>query len=139
TNRSPHPSSYSIITMPPQAKNLLLRSSNTFLTLWQIKRQSPLPKFILYFSSVSSGPGDSQLLFKLIYFKKARNNSKGDILFGLEMLMIDEEILKSIPSFMANQTAVTTTQVHSPLFFSKKARNNSKGGILLGLEMLMID
>ncbi|CAN7109931.1 unnamed protein product, partial [Brassica rapa subsp. narinosa] len=43
----------------------------------------------LFFSKVSSRPGDSQLLFKLIYFWKARNNSKGGILFGLEMLMID--------------------------------------------------
>ncbi|WZZ43191.1 hypothetical protein YC2023_039450 [Brassica napus] len=49
---------------------------------------------------VSSGPGDSQLLFKLIYFKKARNNSKGDILFGLEMLMIDEEV-KSLVTITA--------------------------------------
>jgi len=46
----------------------------------------------LFFSKVSSGPGDSQLLFKLIYFWKARNNSKGGILLGLEMLMIDEEV-----------------------------------------------
>ncbi|KAL0826411.1 hypothetical protein Bca101_050088 [Brassica carinata] len=49
---SPHPSSYSIITMLPQAKNLLLRSSNPFLTLWQIKQQSPPPKLFLHFSSV---------------------------------------------------------------------------------------
>uniref|UniRef100_A0A0D3AKY6 Uncharacterized protein n=1 Tax=Brassica oleracea var. oleracea TaxID=109376 RepID=A0A0D3AKY6_BRAOL len=46
----------------------------------------------LFFSKVSSGPGDSQLLFKLIYLWKARNNSKGDILLGLEMPMIDEEL-----------------------------------------------
>ncbi|CAN7125058.1 unnamed protein product [Brassica rapa subsp. narinosa] len=45
-----------------------------------------------FFSKVSSGPGDSQLLFKLIYLWKARNNSKGDIILGLEMLMIDEEV-----------------------------------------------
>ncbi|WZZ72380.1 hypothetical protein YC2023_083750 [Brassica napus] len=45
----------------------------------------------LFFSKVSSGPGDSQLLFKLIYFWKTRNNSKRGILLGLEMLMIDEE------------------------------------------------
>ncbi|WZZ87367.1 hypothetical protein YC2023_115946 [Brassica napus] len=45
----------------------------------------------LFFSKVSSGPEDSQLLFKLIYFWKTRNNSKGGILPGLEMLMIDEE------------------------------------------------
>ncbi|CAN6846101.1 unnamed protein product [Brassica oleracea var. botrytis] len=49
---SPHPSSYSIITMLPQAKNLLHRSSNPFLTLWQIKQQSPPPKLFLHFSSV---------------------------------------------------------------------------------------
>ncbi|WZZ43192.1 hypothetical protein YC2023_039451 [Brassica napus] len=85
-SNSPHLSSYSIITMPPQAKNLLLTSSNPFLALWQIKRQSSPP------NKVSSGHGDSQLLFKLIYFWKARNNSKGGILLGLEMLMIDEEV-----------------------------------------------
>ncbi|KAH0879646.1 LOW QUALITY PROTEIN: hypothetical protein HID58_067040 [Brassica napus] len=90
-SNSPHPSSYSIIMMPPQAKNLLLRSSKPFLAIWQINRQSPPPKFILHFSSVSSGPGDFQLLFKLIYFWKAHNNSKGGILLGLEMLMMDEE------------------------------------------------
>ncbi|CAN6930230.1 unnamed protein product, partial [Brassica oleracea] len=45
----------------------------------------------LFFSKVSSGPGDSQLLFKLIYFWKAGTNFKGGILLGLEMLMIDEE------------------------------------------------
>ncbi|CAN6826853.1 unnamed protein product, partial [Brassica oleracea] len=48
----PHPSSYSTITISPQAKNLLLRSSNPFLTLWQIKQQSPPPKLLLHFSSV---------------------------------------------------------------------------------------
>ncbi|CAN7080270.1 unnamed protein product [Brassica oleracea var. botrytis] len=46
----------------------------------------------LFFSKVSSGPGDSELLFKLIYFWKARNNSKGGILLDLEMLMIDEDV-----------------------------------------------
>ncbi|WZZ10676.1 hypothetical protein YC2023_096597 [Brassica napus] len=51
-SNSPHSSSYSIITIPPQAKNLLFRSSNPFLALWQIKRQSPPPKFTLHFSSV---------------------------------------------------------------------------------------
>ncbi|KAH0879645.1 hypothetical protein HID58_067039, partial [Brassica napus] len=42
-------------------------------------------------TQVLSGPGDFQLLFKLIYFWKARNNCKGGILLGLEMLMMDEE------------------------------------------------
>ena len=52
-SNSPHPSFLSIIPMPPQAKkNLLLRSSNPFLALWQIKRQSPPPKLLLHFSSV---------------------------------------------------------------------------------------
>ncbi|KAG5375149.1 hypothetical protein IGI04_039745 [Brassica rapa subsp. trilocularis] len=46
---------------------------------------------LLFFSKVSLGPGDSQLLFKLIHFWEARNNSKGGILLGFEMLMIDEE------------------------------------------------
>ncbi|KAH0878028.1 LOW QUALITY PROTEIN: hypothetical protein HID58_065465 [Brassica napus] len=115
--------------MPPQGKNLLLRSSNSFLALWQIKRQLPPPKFILHFSSVSSGAGDSQLLFKLIYFWKARNNSKGGILLGLEMLMMDEEV-SSRPG---------DSQLLFKLIYFWKARNNSKGGILLGLEMLMID
>ncbi|CAG7892762.1 unnamed protein product [Brassica rapa] len=49
---SPHPSSYSIIMMPSQAKNPLLRSSNPFLTLWQIKQQSLPLKLLLHFSSV---------------------------------------------------------------------------------------
>ncbi|CAN7047417.1 unnamed protein product, partial [Brassica oleracea var. botrytis] len=44
----------------------------------------------LFFGKVSSGPGDSQLLFKLIYFWNVHNNSKGGILLGLEMLMIEE-------------------------------------------------
>ncbi|CAN7010329.1 unnamed protein product, partial [Brassica oleracea var. botrytis] len=46
----------------------------------------------LFFSKVSYGPEDSQLLFKLIYFWKARNNFIGGILLGLEMLMIDEKV-----------------------------------------------
>ncbi|CAN6997718.1 unnamed protein product [Brassica rapa subsp. trilocularis] len=45
----------------------------------------------LFFNKVSSGSEDSQLLFKLIYFWKARNNFKGSFLLGLEMLMINEE------------------------------------------------
>ncbi|KAH0882113.1 hypothetical protein HID58_058209 [Brassica napus] len=46
----------------------------------------------LFFSKVSPAPGDSQLLFKLNPFWEARNNSKGGILLGAEMLMIDKEV-----------------------------------------------
>ncbi|WZZ02982.1 hypothetical protein YC2023_088903 [Brassica napus] len=101
-SNSPHSFSYSIITMPPQAKNLLLRSPNPFLALLQIKRQSPPP------NKVSSRPGDFQLLFKLNYFWKARNNSKGDILLGLEMLMIDEESLFIQSANTSNTSAWNT-------------------------------
>ncbi|XP_013704261.2 uncharacterized protein LOC106407968 [Brassica napus] len=45
-----------------------------------------------FFRHVSEGPGDSKLLFKLIYFLEARNNLKGGILIGLELQMIDEEL-----------------------------------------------
>ncbi|KAH0873233.1 hypothetical protein HID58_070595 [Brassica napus] len=46
-----------------------------------------------FFRHVSEGPGDSKLLFKLIYFLEARNNLKGGILIGLELQMIDEEVM----------------------------------------------
>ncbi|CAN7084289.1 unnamed protein product [Brassica oleracea var. botrytis] len=46
-----------------------------------------------FFRHVSEGPGDSKLLFKLIYFWEARNNLKGGILIGLELQMIDEEVM----------------------------------------------
>ncbi|XP_018485597.1 uncharacterized protein LOC108856321 isoform X2 [Raphanus sativus] len=47
----------------------------------------------LLFRQVSPGPGDSTLQFRLIHFWVARKNVKGGpgILFGIEMLMIDEE------------------------------------------------
>ncbi|WZZ13400.1 hypothetical protein YC2023_106489 [Brassica napus] len=50
--------------------------------------QAPSP---LFFSKVSPGPRDSQLLFKQIHLCEARNNFKEGIFLGLEMLMIDEE------------------------------------------------
>ncbi|KAH0906281.1 hypothetical protein HID58_038108 [Brassica napus] len=63
---------------------------------------------LLFFSKVSLGPGDSQLLFKLIHFWEARNNSKGGILLGFEMLMIDEEI----HSMRSPQPPCSSSQLH---------------------------
>ncbi|CAN7076515.1 unnamed protein product, partial [Brassica oleracea var. botrytis] len=81
---SPHPSSYSIIMMPPQAKKSIaqiLKSVPNFMANQTAvtTTQAPSP---LFFSKVSPGPGDSQLLFKQIHFFEARNNSKEGILLG---------------------------------------------------------
>ncbi|WZZ17647.1 hypothetical protein YC2023_110736 [Brassica napus] len=104
--------------MLPQAKNLLLRSSNPFLALC----------------------GDSQLLFKLIYLWKAHNNSKGDIILGLEMLMIDEEI--SVLMFIDKQTARSAVKSLDPaksiclrLFKSRFFREAKITGFRLSVEL----
>ncbi|KAF3515948.1 hypothetical protein DY000_02060816 [Brassica cretica] len=38
---------------------------------------------------VSAGPGDSKLMFRLIHFWEACNNSKGGILIGTKYVTVD--------------------------------------------------
>ncbi|CAH8356901.1 unnamed protein product, partial [Eruca vesicaria subsp. sativa] len=51
--------------------------------------QAPSPRL---FSQVSARPGDSKLIFRLIHFWEARNNSNEGILLGFDMLIIDEAL-----------------------------------------------
>ncbi|KAG2289473.1 hypothetical protein Bca52824_049077 [Brassica carinata] len=53
----------------------------------------------LLFRHVSPGPGDSTMQFRLIHHWEARKNVKGGpgILLGIEMLMIDEELVDGHP------------------------------------------
>ncbi|KAF3602697.1 hypothetical protein F2Q69_00032750 [Brassica cretica] len=50
----------------------------------------------LLFRQVSPGPGDSTMQFRLLHFWDAHKNVKGGpwILLGIEMLMIDAEVLE---------------------------------------------
>ncbi|WZZ45449.1 hypothetical protein YC2023_041708 [Brassica napus] len=68
----------------------------------------------LLFRHVSPGPGDSTLQFRLLHFWEARKNVKGGpgILLGIEMLMIDAEVVKAetltiseISAFLKHQPA----------------------------------
>ncbi|KAL0788947.1 hypothetical protein Bca101_005193 [Brassica carinata] len=42
---------------------------------------------------VSAGPGDSKLMFRLIHFLEACNNSKGGILIGTKMIISQKDII----------------------------------------------
>ncbi|CAN7087617.1 unnamed protein product [Brassica oleracea var. botrytis] len=42
---------------------------------------------------VSAGPGDSKLMFRLIHFWEACNNSKGDILIGTKMVISQKDMI----------------------------------------------
>ncbi|KAH0909225.1 hypothetical protein HID58_032546 [Brassica napus] len=56
----------------------------------------------LLFRHVSPGLGDSTMQFRLLHHWEARKNVKGgpDILLGIEMLMIDEEMLLATLSWL---------------------------------------
>ncbi|KAG5388381.1 hypothetical protein IGI04_029922 [Brassica rapa subsp. trilocularis] len=56
----------------------------------------------LLFRHVSPGSGDSTMQFRLLHHWEARKNVKGGpgIVFGIEMLMIDEEMLLATLSWL---------------------------------------
>ncbi|KAF2570509.1 hypothetical protein F2Q70_00004946 [Brassica cretica] len=69
---SPHPSSYSIISMPLEVATVQYKPFSTF---------------------VSAGPGDSKLMFRVIHFLEACNNSKGGILIGTKMVISPKDMI----------------------------------------------
>ncbi|KAH0875647.1 hypothetical protein HID58_073009, partial [Brassica napus] len=64
----------------PQQTHLNTMANQTAVATLQYKSFSTF---------VSAGPGDSKLMFRLIHFWEACNNSKGDILIGTKYVTVD--------------------------------------------------
>ncbi|WZZ77755.1 hypothetical protein YC2023_098327 [Brassica napus] len=80
----------------------------------------------LLFRHVSPGPGDSTMQFRLLHFWDARKNVKGGpvILLGIEMLMIDAEVVKA--------ETLTISEIAA---FLKRQPAQEKGGDAAELEV----
>ncbi|KAH0855053.1 hypothetical protein HID58_020533, partial [Brassica napus] len=48
---------------------------------------------VMYFKDISPGPHESKIRFRLIHFWEARNIAEAKTLIGLEMLIIDEQVI----------------------------------------------
>ncbi|CDY43635.1 BnaC02g33010D [Brassica napus] len=54
---------------------------------------------VMFFKDVSLGPHETRLRFRLIHFWEAQNPVK-KTLIGLEMLLIDEQTVRSVLGFI---------------------------------------